>query len=54
VLDNTQVLIRIGTVDHNVVYSLLSMCLQDVSSDALVLHTFVVSYLVFNSRLFLR
>jgi hypothetical protein len=52
VLDIALVSRHAGIVDHDVVYGLLSECLQDVSSDALMLHTFVVCYLVLNSRLF--
>jgi hypothetical protein len=52
VLDITLVLRCAGTVDHDAVYGLLPERLQDVSSDALVLHTFMVCYLVLNSRLF--
>jgi hypothetical protein len=54
VLDITLVLRHAGDFDHDVVCGLLSKCLQDGSSDALVLHTFIVCYLVLNSRLFLR
>jgi hypothetical protein len=42
------------TIDHDAVCGLLLECLHDVSFDALVLHTFVICYLVLNSRLFLR
>jgi hypothetical protein len=52
VLDNALVPRRAGTIDHDAIYGLLTECLQDVSS-ALVLRTFVICYLVLNSRLFL-
>jgi hypothetical protein len=53
VLDIALVLGHTGTVDRDVVCGLLMECLQDVSSNALVLRIFVACYLVLNSRLFL-
>jgi hypothetical protein len=54
VLDIALVLGCAGTVDRDVVCGLLMECLQDVSSNALVLRIFVTCYLVINSQLFLR
>jgi hypothetical protein len=45
VLDIVLVLRHAETIDYDVVYGLLMECLQDVSSNALVLHTFVIWFL---------
>jgi hypothetical protein len=54
VLDIALVSRRAGTIDRDAICGLLLECLQDVSSNALVLRTFAICYLVLNSRLFLR
>jgi hypothetical protein len=54
VLDIALVSRQAGTIDRDAVCDLLTKCLQDVSCNALILRTFVVRYLVLNSRLFLR
>jgi hypothetical protein len=43
-----------GTIDRDVVCGVLTECLQDVSSNAFVMHTFVICYFILNPRLFLR
>jgi hypothetical protein len=52
VMDIVLVLRRTGTIDHDAFCGLPSECLQDVSSNAHLLRTFVVCYLVLNSQLF--
>jgi hypothetical protein len=49
VLNITLVSRHTGIIERDAVYDLLSECSWDVSCNALVLHTFVVCYLVLNS-----